>query len=226
MAKKKITRKELLKGSDEFLTLSAKVAEFFRARLHQLKVAGLVVLIAAAVYIASQMYFRHVNEEGQVAYDAAYELLGQNLKPETPAGNWKKAADGFEKVISDYGLSSVARLALPQVAFIDFLDKKYDEAIKSYRKFSGEFSQGSQYQSLNDLALAACYEAKGDLKVAIETLNAILKRPGDVYQQSAMFNLARLYRIDHQPEKAKKISQEYIEKYKDSPFLPLVKAYL
>jgi outer membrane protein assembly factor BamD (BamD/ComL family) len=223
---KKVTRKELLKGSDEFLTLSSRVAEYFRTHLRQLKIFGLAVAVVLAAYLAVQLYLSHVNRKAQIAYDAAYDTFTENLKPEAKAEDLQKAENQFKAVVEEYGLSKVARLALPQVAFVNFLDQKYDSAVGSYRKFSKGMPKESSFQSLTDLAVAACYESKGDFSIAIETLNPLLKRPDDPFKENIMFNLARLYRLNNQHEKAKEISKEFIEKYQDSPFLPMVKAYL
>ena len=48
----------------------------------------------------------------------------------------------------------------------------------------------------------------------------------DVFVEMAMFNLARLYRLDNNTEKARSILKTFIERYKDSPYLPLVKAQI
>ena len=138
----------------------------------------------------------------------------------------KKSEDLFDRVIDEYGLSKAARLALPQLAYLKFADKKYDEAIALYEEFANEVSEDRDYQSLTNLALAACYEAKGDLKKAIENLNPILDRADDPFRETAMFSVARLDRLDGQPDKAKKILEEFVEQYKTSPFLPMAKAQL
>ena len=47
MAKKKITRKELLKDTDEFFSFSAKAANFVTGHLSEIKFVGVALLIIA-----------------------------------------------------------------------------------------------------------------------------------------------------------------------------------
>jgi predicted negative regulator of RcsB-dependent stress response len=77
-----------------------------------------------------------------------------------------------------------------------------------------------------NLALAACFEAKGDLKTAMETLIPVVEIPDNSFREPAMLSLARLYRLDNKPEKAREILNEFVEQHADSPLLPFAKAQL
>lgn len=226
MAKKKITRKELLKGTDEFLSFSSKAVNFISIHMRELKIVGLAIAILAGAFLGLTTYLRHVNKNGQNAYNTAYHSLAKEMKPDANPDNLRKSEELFRKVTDEYGLSKAARLALPQIAYLKFLDKKYDEAIVLYQKFFDKVSGNTEYESMANLALAACFEAKGDLKAAIETLIPVVKTPDNSFREAAKLSLARLYRLDHKPEKAKEILKEFAQEYTDSPFLPLAKAHL
>jgi len=117
-------------------------------------------------------------------------------------------------------------MALPQVAYVECLDKKYDEAVVYYKRFLNEVSEDSQYKFLAKLALAACYESKGFFKEAIETLRAVVEAQDNPFKEAAMLSLERVYRLDNQSENAKKVLKEFVETYKTSPFLSVAKARL
>jgi predicted negative regulator of RcsB-dependent stress response len=223
---KKTTRKELLKGTDEFLTLSSKAVNFITTHLRELKYAGFVIAILVVAYLGVTTYMRHVNKNGQNAYNTAYQTLTKEMKPDANPDNLRKSEELFNKVTDDYGLSKVARLALPQIAYLKFLDKKYDEAIVLYRKFLDKVSGNTEYELMTHLALAACFEAKGDLKTAMETLLPVVEIPDNSFREPAMLSLARLYRLDNKPEKAREILNEFVEQHADSPLLPFAKAQL
>jgi tetratricopeptide (TPR) repeat protein len=76
------------------------------------------------------------------------------------------------------------------------------------------------------IALAASYEGEGDFGKSIETLQKILSSPDASFKDQATLNLARVYGLAKQPEKAKETLKEFIEKYKNSPFLSMAKARL
>ena len=224
MAKKKITRKELLKKPDEFVTFSSKAAVFVRGHLRLLKYIGVAIAVIVVSYLAIYIYLGFVNEEGQNAYNMAYDTMTENMKPDPDPEKLQESEELFAKVIDEYGFSKAAGLALPQIANLKFLEKKYDEAIVLYREFLDEVSGDAQYKALANLALATCYEAKGDLKTAIETLGPILDAPDNPFKETGMLNLARLYRLDNKPEKEKEILEIFIKEHKDSPFLSVAKA--
>jgi predicted negative regulator of RcsB-dependent stress response len=223
---KKLTRKELLKETDEFLTLSNRVVNFFNAHLRELKYFGIAIAVIVAGYLAVYGYMRHVNKSGQEVYNMAYDTLTDRLDPDVTPEKLKKAEALFERVIDEYGMSKAARLALPQVGHVKFAEKKYDDAILFYDKFAAEVSGDKEYETLTSLALAGCYEAKGNVKKAILLLNSIVDVPDNLFRETAMLNLERVYRIDNQSEKANGILKKIVQEYKTSPFLPMAKARL
>jgi tetratricopeptide (TPR) repeat protein len=223
---KKISRKELLKGTDEFLTFSGKAVNFMTTHQRELKYAGVVIAILVVAYLGITTYLRYVNKNGQNAYNTAYQTLTKEMKPDANPDNLLKSEELFNKVTDDYGLSKVAELALPQIAYLKFLDKKYDDAIGLYQKFLDKVAGNTEYELMTNLALAACYEAKGDLKSATEILVPIIEIPDSSFSEPAMLSLARLYRLDNKPEKAREVLNKFVEQHGDSPLLPFAKAQL
>jgi tetratricopeptide (TPR) repeat protein len=234
MANKKLSRKELLKGPDEFLTLSSRAAAYFGAHLRELKIVGIAAAVILVGYLSVYGYMRHTNNKGQEAYNLAYNALTDTSTPGAkpkaaamPENKDLKEAEGlFEQVIDDYGMSKAARLALPQVGHIKFAQKEYDEAIRYYDRFTEEISGHKEYEDLTLLALASCHEAKGELKRAISILAPLVEDSANPFRETAMLSLERLHRLDNQPDKAHDILKRFVQEYKTSPFLPMAKARL
>jgi TolA-binding protein len=226
MAKEKVTRKELLKSPDEFLTVSGRVILYVKEHAKPFKVTGYVLVGAALVYLGASYYFNYANKKGQEAYDAAYEEVIKIKEIKADDEAVKKSEELFKKVITDHGLSKASRLASPQVAHLKFLEKKYDEAIQLYQAYLKEVPENSVYQSLALMALAASYEGQGDFGKAIETLQRILSSSESSFKEQATLHLARVYGLSKQPDKAKETLKEFIERYKNSPFLSMAKARL
>ena len=208
MAKKKITRKQLLKEPDEFLTLSGKAFNYARTHGKQLQYLGIALGVFALLLLGGYFYYGYVNKKGQETYNEAYEVFKKDFKSGSNLADLKKAGALFEKVVDKYGLS------------------KYDGAISLYRKFLDDVSGNNRYESLARLALAACYEQKGEFETAIITLRPIVEEKGNPFGEPALFHLGRLYRLNHQASEEKKAIEEFIKTYKNSPFLPMVQAHL
>jgi outer membrane protein assembly factor BamD (BamD/ComL family) len=226
MAAKKVTRKELLKSSDEFITLSSRAFGFFAAHVRQLKIAGLIVLALLVCYLGGYAYIRYVNQKGQAAYDEAFYLLHDSADPEQYRENLKKAVEIFQGVIESHGWSNAAELAIPQVAYGKFMNSEYDQSIKLYSEFKKEASGDPDFGTLSVLAIAACYEAGGDFKKAVDALKGVVDGPDSPFKENATYNLGRVYRLDHQAEQAQAALKSFIEKYPSSPLVPMAKAHL
>jgi len=226
MTKNKPTRKELLKSPDEFLTLSSRAVLFFKDHIRGLKIIGVTVAGLALIYVATYAYFRYVNNKGQEAYNTAYYSLRKGGRGGLEPDNLVRAEGLFKRVVEDYSLSKAARLALPQLAYAKFTSKRYDEAIALYTQFGKEVSGDPSYEFLTKLAVSKCYEGKGDLNSAVQTLHPLREQAGNPFREEALLALARLYRMDNRPEEEKRVLQEFIESYPDSPFAAEVKARL
>jgi len=234
VANKKISRKELLKSPDEFLTLSSKAAAYFSAHLRELKIAGIAVAVILVGYVSVYGYLRYANVKGQETYNLAYDVLTKNPTLSQPSDaaatpdteDLKKAEALFQQVIDDYSISKAARVALAQVGHIRFSQKEYDEAIVYFERFAKEMSGHKEYQDLASLAQASCYEAKGEFKKAISILTPLVDTPTNPFRETAMLSLERVYRLDNQADKARDILTRFVQEYQTSPFLPMAKARL
>jgi len=226
MAKKKISRKEMLKGPDEFLTLSGKIAELVAENLQMLKIIGMAIVAIIIIYIGFNTYMNFVNKKGQESLNTAFRSLSRVDINKPDSEEFKETEGLFMKVVNEHGFSKAAKLALPQIAHIKYLKRQYDEAISYYNKFLDYVEGESQYESLARLGLADCNEEKGDFKAAIEALEPVVNSSDEVFVEIAMFNMARLYRLDNNTEKARSILESFIKKFENSPYLPLAKAQI
>ena len=225
MDKKKISRKELLKGPDEFMTLSEKAALFVREHNKVFKGGGTALALALLIYLGVTSYMHYIDKKGQTAYNKAFHEVTNSFNQAPEKRDLKKPEELFNEVIKDYRFSRVSRLAPPQIAYLDFEQKKYDDAISLYNAFLKE-DPSAEYRDLARLAVAACQEEKGDFAKAIEVLEGITSAPSGVFREEAMLSLARVCRLANQNEKAKQTLEKFIETFQNSPFFPLAKAHL
>ncbi len=227
MAQKQISRKELLKGPDEFMTFSTRAAEFINSHMQQLRYVGYAVVAIVIAYFAAYLWMGSVNKMGQTAYNTAADDMGTwMMKPDPDIAAIKQSEELFAEVIDNQGMSKAARLALPLSAYIKYHEKDYPAAITQYRKFLDEFSGDAQYEALARLALASCYEAGGDVKAAIEALNPMVAEISSPFRETAMWNLARLHGLDKSPDKAEEMLRKFIEEYEGSSYSAMAKARL
>ncbi len=223
---KKVSRKELLKSPDEFITLSERIVNFAKENQRLLQLCGLVIAAVFVLYLAVNGYFSHINNKGQHLYNQAYNALSQEFDPGAESKSLENAEKFFTRVIDEYGMSKAARLALPQLAYIKFRNGKYDEAIGLYKKFMKKASGHREYEAMTSIAIAACYESKNDIDEAIGVIEGVSSDQEGPFREIAMFNLSRLYRLGNSPEKEKEALKQFIEEFSGSPFAQMAKARL
>ena len=226
MAKTKVSRKELLKKPDEFITKSARAIIFAREHSSRFKAIGIIIVVLALIYVGATTYMGYTNKKGQEAYNAAYNSIAKELSTGIDRADLTESENLFRKVTDKYGMSKAALLAVPELAYIKFMEKEYDSAIDLYRQFQDELSEDDPYHSLTNLAMAVCFEEKGEMDNAIKILEQITSAQDDFFKEQAMLNLARVYSAADQEDKAQKILNDFVAKYQTSPFLALAKARL
>ena len=226
MAKKKITRKELLKGEDEFVSLSARVSQYILAHAKTIKYLLYALAIIVIIVLGGSLYYKHLNNKALAAYNTAYKALIGDSSPETSEKELQKSIDEFDTLIKDYGWTKMATLAIPQLAYLKFDQGKFDEAISLYQTYLEKENSDTIYRSMAYFGLAAAYEAKEEYPSAISALEQVSKGEKDFLKEEALFSLGRMYELSGQVNKSQEVFKEFIGQFKDSPLLPLAKAHL
>jgi predicted negative regulator of RcsB-dependent stress response len=223
---KKTTRKDLLKSEDEFLSLSSRMLSFFNSHTRGLKIAGIVVAAIALIFLSTTAFFRHMNKKGQEAYNTAYVAMAEQIGPEMEPEKLSEVRSLFADVVENHGMSKVADLALPQLAFLNFIDGNYDEALRSYLDFKEKQDDESVFATLSSLGVAGCYEANEEPGKAIALLEPIAHDSNNRFRETALFTLIRLCRLADDDTRAAKLAAEFVKDFQGSSFEPIVKTYL
>lgn len=225
MAKKK-TRKELLKGPDEFMTFSERVVRYVQDRSRAFILAGVVLFLIILGYVGLTWYMDFENRRAQEVYNKAYytlrnaEASGDRLEDPSVPANY------FREVTSNHRLARVTNLVLPQLASLEFQQGNLDEAIESYKKFKEQSRGNKPYYALAGLALSACFEARGQYDAAISQLDPIIADPESFLREQALFRLVRLHRLNGRLDKAREAHESLAGDFPGSPFLLIAEGLL
>jgi predicted negative regulator of RcsB-dependent stress response len=226
MTKNKISRKELLKGQDEFMTLSSRAIEFVKEHKSQFDYLVMAILALIVIYIGGYTYVKYMNKKGMEAYDTAYQTALKASTGSTDLVAEKKAKGLFEQVANDYGRYKAGKLAVPEVAHAEYNDKQYDKAIEDYEKYLATATDNDPSKPLARLSISVCYEAKGEYDKAAQSLEKIMEGPDDPIKEQAMLGLARVYRLSSKQDKSNEILKQFKEKFPKSSFIELADSFL
>lgn len=217
MAKKKrITRKQLLKEPDEFLTFSAKTIQF--AANNRRLVLGVVIgLVVAALAAAGLRYYSQASERkaydlfeaGRTRYFA--EILGR-----TPILPFEEIAEPFERVLKKYQSTDAAPLSLMAYANFSYHRGDYQRAIGLYQRAPSAFREDGAVLKLIWNGLAYAYEAQDDFKSAAEQYQKITDAQDEFMKGDAYYNLARMMEAMNDQEEAIEAYKKVVKAYPDS----------
>lgn len=225
MAQKKITRKELLKSPDEFLTLSEKVFNFVKERSRQFITAGIVTAILLVLVAGVKYYLDLTSGRALAAYDQAVSGLTpeKGFDPQRA----KTAVRELEKVNSSYSRYASGRHALLDLGSLYYKLGQLDKAQNVYQKFLDSLRPEEKHLKPMLLdSLAYVFEAQGDYAQAEAKWNEVLGLSGRLMKEDAYLGLGRIFLAREMNEKAKQIYQRFLNDYPNSSSVALVKAKL
>lgn len=193
MAKKKVTRKELLNEPDEFITFSAKLLKIMATYKAQLLYAiGLLILIGI---IFSGIRYFSFRSEGQAfaLLDKTMKNYEVSLKKNGPEKAFKEVKNDFVKIIDKYSGNRGGKIARIELAYISINAGDIDSTIDLYRKALEDFSDNQTVKNIILSNLGYAYEEKNDLQSALNYFAMIVSEPDTFLKDEALFNLGRIY---------------------------------
>ena len=210
--RKSISRKEMLKKPDEFITTSNKIANWVKVHYQKVIWVGAVVVLVLGAFFGYRAYAAHQEQQGREAYFAALELtdLPQKIKK-------------LSAVPTDYPRTQSAQKAWISLGHLYYQQKDFTQALNAYRSALNQGKLPIEIQSLTTESLAYALEQKGDLKGAADNFAQLLKGPDPLLKEDAHLNLARVYTKLGQTKEAKTTYQDFLKAYPNSIYAPLVR---
>jgi tetratricopeptide (TPR) repeat protein len=217
MAKKKrVTRKQLLKEPDEFLTVSAKTIQFM-ANNRRLVFGVAIGVVVAALAVAGLRYSSQVSErkayalfeQGRIRYLA--EILGK-----TSPVPLDETAEPFERVLRKYHSTNAAPLSLMAYANLSYHMGDYQRAIDLYQRAPSAFHKDGAVLKLIWNGLAYAYEAEDNFESAAEHYQKITDAQDEFMKGDAYYNFARMMEAMNDQEKAIEAYKKVVKAYPDS----------
>ena len=223
MAKKPLTRKQLLKEPDQFITFTGRLIEFGKSNLKPILigVGALIVMLVVIVAVnqisqrnerlASEMVEKVMATYSAALADTDAKTAYDRVKPE------------FESLFDQYGGKKAAILARIVYADICYRAEDADAAIAMYTHALDDFGQTGAMKNIVLSGLAHAHQLKGDRSAAIQYYSMIAEGEDPTLKSDAMFNLSCLYEADGKIEKRNAILDRMIADFPGSPYEELAK---
>lgn len=223
MAAKKITRKQLLKEPDEFITLSSRFIQFaVKYKFHLLSAVG--TFFAVLICISGFLYF------SKKAENKAYSLMQQGittyeslLKTVGPEKALQAVSKDFEFILEKYSDKDAGKLTRVSYANMCYQAGEYDKAISLYLLSVEDMRDLQPFNYVVLSGLGYAYLAKKEYPSAIKYFQMIVSEPGVIMKDEAYYNLGKLYAIIGDQKKSNDSFKKILSDYPDSLYVQIVK---
>ena len=223
MAKKKVSRKVLLKEPDEFLTLSRRMLLFvIENKTH---IALSVATVFGLIIIASGIrYFSNRDENmGFMLMSQAMEKYEKTVKDSGQDKAYAAVQEDFKKILDDYSGKTAAKFSRVLYGDVCYNSGDADNAIELYKKAVQDFGDEPSVKSLILSSLGYAYEKKKDYQTAAKYFEEITAGGDSAVKADAFFNLGRLYAQLGDKNKSTEAFKKIISDYPDYVYIELVK---
>jgi tetratricopeptide (TPR) repeat protein len=226
MAKKKKTRKQLLKEPDEFITLTGKAISFVTEYQKQISYT-LYALVAVALIFFGYRFF------AQRAETKAFALLGQTqskyetlIKTSSETEVYSQVSDAFQSIIKKYGGNAGGKLARLIYANISYDARQYEKAIALYKQSLSDFKEDKFVYNMILSNLGHAYQRVGDEQNAAAYFEKAASATDSPVREEALFNLGLMYAKLGEAAKSQKTLQEILDNHPDSIYFDMVEEEL
>ena len=224
MAKKKrVTRKQLLKEPDEFITFSGKLIQF--GMQHKTRFTYVASILVALIVVVGGYRFFSIRSE-----NSAQALLNQAVAKYQAALNdqdsqkaYQTVSDDFQLILNKYASKNSGKIARVIFANICFDAGKYAEAIELYRQALEDFKNHAFMNNLICSNLGYANEQINDIAAAVSYFEKIAENPEPILRDEALFNLGVLYEKSGDHQKSADAFQRIITEHPDSMYIEIVK---
>lgn len=214
----KPTRKELLKGPDEFITFTAKMVNFARENQNKLFAAGLVILAAILLFFGVRYYLNSQEESAQTLLEAAQADFAAARVLPSPGEQLALVDEKFSAVLAQYPRTDAAKLALVARGNVRLARGETAAAIQDLSEAQKAFGQDPIMAGMIKSGMAYAYEEQKDYAKALEIFSGIAESPDGVFAEDAALAIPRLYEALGRKEEARKAYESFADKHSDSPF--------
>ena len=220
-AAKKVTRKELLKEPDEFLTLSSRFLGWAARHRREINYA-VSALLALALVVSGYLYYTN-RQEAQAGV-----LFGQALaKYDRLAADRAKAvrevSPDFRRITGEYGGTSNGRMAGLVYANLCYQAGDYAQAAELYKTSLDRFADQPliHFQILKSLGYT--YEGLKEPAAALPYFERALAVADKALQDDLLFQIGDLAARLGNKAKSEETFKRLLSEFGDSPYANLVR---
>jgi tetratricopeptide (TPR) repeat protein len=228
LAEKRITRKELLKEPDEFLTTTGEVIRYARENPRRV-IAGSVVLVVCLV--AAFGFYGYHRQQLSRSFDEldkavrAYDALDQTTAP-VPKETLSAALAQFDRVSKDYASLPAGQIAVLYSGHVLYKMEDYKAALERYERMQTTAMAKAGLGQLIAYHSAMTRLALKDYDQARALFTQLTTETDSPYRREAAVSIARIYELTGQHKEAAQAYRQYLKMFPEAPDAAFIRARL
>ncbi|MGA2780419.1 MAG: tetratricopeptide repeat protein [Smithella sp.] len=185
----KLSKKEL-EGPDAFQSSIEEITDYISENKTRFYAIVTAIILASIIAFGIYIYWSYYQSSAREMYAKAQNIARNVSTPDDARANIKI----YRELINKYPHSWSARISYYHLGNIYYNLGEIDNAITEYKKFvSSSRSDTAGIKFLVLTSLGYCYEAKKDLKVALEYFEKAQKSDNIGFESIGFRNIARIY---------------------------------
>lgn len=226
MAEKKISRKELLKEPDEFLTYTGIALQYIREHPRQATAAGIAVVLVILCGLGFY-YYQHYRER------KSHELLQQAIKAyeaitqvdrQLPTEKLDQLLASFDYIAATYPSLLAGEQATLYAGHVLYLKKDYVRALEKYQRLQASSLARKGLAALIFYHIGRTYLAMNEYDKAVLIFDQLAKDPDCPYRREAYGSIARIYEMMNKKKEAVQSYRQYLKIFPEAPDAAFVKS--
>ncbi len=223
MAKKRVTRKQLLKQPDEFITTTGRLISWARENTRAL-VWGAGIFIGVVLVISAYGIFRADRaSKAQALLSRAMVKYQAQAGDDQAAKALAAAQADFDILLKSYARQPAGRLGRIIFGHYCLAAEAYDDAVKNYQVALEEFKKEPSLANVIMNGLASAHQQKGEYAQAMNYYKQIAAGTDSMLQDAALFNLGSLHAQMGQTAEREEVFGRLLTDFPDSFYAGLVR---
>jgi tetratricopeptide (TPR) repeat protein len=219
----KLTRKQLFKEPDEFITFSGKLIQWLTTYKQQAVIGAGVVIVVLLATAGFQTYLRHAETKASALLAESLDQYKQAMNANDPVKAYQAVEKSFARILDDYSARPMGKVAGIEFADICFRAGEFDKAISLYNTGLDNFSSPPFYKNRILSGLGYSFDGKKDYESAVKYFEMLTTSADNPLKDLSFFNLASVYEKMGNKEKSKAIFTQLATDFPNSMYFEIAK---
>lgn len=222
MAKKALTRKQLLKEPDGFISFSGRLIEFGRQNQTRLLVAvGSLLALLLVVVAVNQVTARSARQASDMVEKTMTKYAAALADTDAQTA-YDRVKPDFEALFDQHGGTPAANVARIVYGDISYAAGDAETAIVMYERALKDFEPSPALKNLVISGLAHANQLKQAYPASIQYYTMLADGDDATLKSDALFNLFCLYQQTGEAEKSRAMADRLIADFPGSPYESLI----